>query len=252
MVLPSHDSNIPAAFRSLTPAIATFSPPTKFGIGLEGVGDNAAASADRWTRHGAGYCVGSVEQPRRIVSGSAIGRSAGSPPDAQAVLQNFANTATSRAWSSSAFPSSASSVTNVVLTQSQEEQGEQRRYSGRIRKMFEVPGNCKYGFIECIEARSRFGHDVYVHQKQLRGCVVGDEVTFTIMCNAKGEPQARNVMRSEDAAKMCARQQMEQGQREEALQRKRSASLANIAPAAAGSLMTEEEARNFQKALKRQ
>mmetsp|Transcript_77877 Transcript_77877/g.216358 ORF Transcript_77877/g.216358 Transcript_77877/m.216358 type:complete len:333 (+) Transcript_77877:109-1107(+) len=137
----------------------------------------------------------------------------------------------------------------VVLTQSQEDQGGERRYSGRIKKMFDLPGNNGYGFIECPETKMRYGYDVYIHQKQFRGCSMGDEVSFTIVRNAKGEPQARNVMRAEDAAKIMAKQQREQKQREEALHQKRVASLANISPAT-GNLMDEEQAKNFQKSLR--
>ncbi|CAE7590769.1 unnamed protein product [Symbiodinium sp. CCMP2592] len=73
----------------------------------------------------------------------------------------------------------------------------------------DVPGGFGYGFIDCEETKLRFTRDVYVHRNQLEGLQIGDEVTFTLMLNSKGEPQARNVMKLEDALLLSSGQAMQ-------------------------------------------
>ena len=67
-----------------------------------------------------------------------------------------------------------------------------------MKRFMDVPGGFPYGFIECEETKLRFSRDVYVHRKQMEGLQIGDQVSFTLMLNSKGEPQARNVMKLED------------------------------------------------------
>jgi len=94
----------------------------------------------------------------------------------------------------------------------------------------------------------RYGYDVYVHARQMQRCEVGDEVSFTIIRNAKGEPQARNVCKAEDEERFLAKQQRDLLKAQTALQQKRAASFEVVSP---GGLMDEEQARRFQKSLKR-
>lgn len=72
------------------------------------------------------------------------------------------------------------------------------------------------------------------------GLHIGDEVSFSIIINNKGEPQARNVIKREDELLMQA-----------------DATHGGLvcAPTAAAqnlNLMDEEQARQFQAALRRQ
>lgn len=76
--------------------------------------------------------------------------------------------------------------------------GEPERFLGRIKRYVDMPGG-GYGFIDCEETKMRFARDVYIHKNQMHGFTIGDQVSFTIVRNSKGEPQARHVMKAEDA-----------------------------------------------------
>jgi len=152
--------------------------------------------------------------------------------------------------------------TNVIPTQSQEDmanQNEGKRFLGRIKRFFGGKA-AGYGFIDCPEARARYGYDVYLHAKQMHGCEVGEFVSFTIVRNAKGEPQARNLVRAVEAASVEAKRQQEAMKQQEMLQAKRSSGnlFAAMAGAAApgscsgGVEMDEEAAKRFQQSLKSQ
>lgn len=54
-----------------------------------------------------------------------------------------------------------------------------------------------FGFIECPATHSVYNRDVFLHQKQMgaTGLVVGDRVQFSVELNARGQPQARNVLK---------------------------------------------------------
>ena len=77
------------------------------------------------------------------------------------------------------------------------------RFIGRIKRYQDGPLG-GYGFIDCDEIKTRFSRDVYIHKNQMVGFQIGDEVSFTISLNNKGEPQARNVMKSEEALMLRA------------------------------------------------
>ena len=81
--------------------------------------------------------------------------------------------------------------------------GGEERYIGRIKRYQDGPLG-GYGFIDCDEVKSRFSRDVYIHKNQMIGFQIGDEVSFTIALNNKGEPQARNVMRRDEAVMLRA------------------------------------------------
>ena len=104
--------------------------------------------------------------------------------------------------------------------------GCEERYIGRIKRYQDGPMG-GYGFIDCDEVKSRFSRDVYIHKNQMIGFQIGDEVSFTIALNNKGEPQARNVMRRDEAVML------------------RAARLEQMDP----NLMDEHQARQFQSAL---
>lgn len=78
---------------------------------------------------------------------------------------------------------------------------EEERLIGRIKRYTDLPDGGGYGFIDCEDTKLRFTRDVYIHKNQMigLGLQVGDEVSFMVIRNAKGDPQARNVMRAEDA-----------------------------------------------------
>ena len=65
--------------------------------------------------------------------------------------------------------------------------GGEERYIGRIKRYQDGPLG-GYGFIDCDEVKSRFSRDVYIHKNQMIGFQIGDEVSFTIALNNKGEP----------------------------------------------------------------
>lgn len=87
-------------------------------------------------------------------------------------------------------------------------------FVGRIKRYTDLPSGGGYGFIDCEDIKLRFSRDVYIHKNQMQGLSIGDSVSFTIVRNSKGEPQARNVMRSEDAQLLrhVAQQQQQQQQ----------------------------------------
>lgn len=130
----------------------------------------------------------------------------------------------------------------------QQEAEKEKRLVGTIKRFFGEK-NSGYGFIDCEEAKLRYGYDVYIHARQMHRCEVGDEVSFSIVRNAKGEPQARNVCRLEDEERFLAKLQREQEKQQTALLQKRQLSF-EVA-AAPGGLMDEEQARRFQKSLKK-
>eukprot|EP00928_Gymnodinium_smaydae_P030910 TRINITY_DN2284_c0_g2_i3.p1 TRINITY_DN2284_c0_g2~~TRINITY_DN2284_c0_g2_i3.p1 ORF type:complete len:1209 (+),score=162.76 TRINITY_DN2284_c0_g2_i3:61-3687(+) len=61
------------------------------------------------------------------------------------------------------------------------------RCVGTVKNFFPEKG-C--GFIQCPEIFSQYGKDVYVHEAQIGKFVVGDSVSFTLVFNNAGNPQA--------------------------------------------------------------
>jgi len=152
-------------------------------------------------------------------------------------------------WNQGGWPSAASTAA-VEQEQPQEEEKE-HRFSGHIRRFFGEK-NTGYGFIDCAETKARYGYDVYIHARQMHRCEVGDDVSFSIIRNAKGEPQARNVVKAEDEERFLAKQAKEAKKQEMALAAKRSAGVAfaTPGPAAPTGLMDEEQAKKFMRSLK--
>ena len=112
----------------------------------------------------------------------------------------------------------------------------EERFIGRVKRFQDGPAG-GYGFIDCDETKLRFTRDIYIHRNQMIGLQIGDEVSFTIALNNKGEPQARNVMKREDALLL------------------RAGAVHGMVPEgpagpSAPNLMDEHQARQFQTSLR--
>eukprot|EP00439_Symbiodinium_sp_Y106_P065630 s1513_g10.t1 len=112
----------------------------------------------------------------------------------------------------------------------------EERFIGRVKRFQDGPAG-GYGFIDCDETKLRFTRDIYIHRNQMIGLQIGDEVSFTISLNNKGEPQARNVMKREDALLL------------------RAGAVHGMVPEgpagpSAPNLMDEHQARQFQASLR--
>jgi len=141
-----------------------------------------------------------------------------------------------------------------ALARTEDEALEGRRFCGQITRIF-GDKHSGYGFIGCAETKARWGYDVYVHAKQMNGCQAGDKVYFSIVRNAKGEPQARQVIREADEARYQEKQMRRQVEQQDALQRKRAGLTAfndgTVIAGGGGVMMDEEAARRFQKSLRK-
>lgn len=78
----------------------------------------------------------------------------------------------------------------------------EERFFGIIRDYSESQG---FGFIECDEAKLRFGMDTFIHRRQMFGLSRGDEVSFIIIKNGQGQPQARNVIKKDDTKRILSK-----------------------------------------------
>lgn len=65
-----------------------------------------------------------------------------------------------------------------------------KRYYGVI-KSFDVTKG--FGFIECGSLHSIYKRDVFLHRSQIGRCAIGWSVSFSVVLNARGQPQAQNV-----------------------------------------------------------
>lgn len=158
------------------------------------------------------------ESPAACLQGAATGGS-----NVDGVLPNVLPPPPLPGWPAHVANSAALAFAGVPLRPREE------RLVGRVKRFMDVPGGFGYGFIDCEETKLRFTRDVYVHRNQLEGLQIGDEVTFTLMLNSKGEPQARNVMKLEDALLLSSGQAMQTQELH---------------------LMDENQAKQFQAALK--
>lgn len=66
-------------------------------------------------------------------------------------------------------------------------------FRGKVKAFNEKAGR---GFIDCQEAKDKYGQDVYVHGSVMEKAqaYVGDEVEFKIHLNSQGQPQAQSPM----------------------------------------------------------
>jgi len=65
-----------------------------------------------------------------------------------------------------------------------------RRFDGLIKSFNEVKG---FGFIACDEITHQFGCDVFLHHFQYTGFEVGQAVSFNVILNKQGKPQAQEL-----------------------------------------------------------
>lgn len=126
---------------------------------------------------------------------------------------------------------------------------EERRYEGTV-KCFYGEKHTGHGFIFCQELYNRTGQDVYLHARQAHRCEVGDEVSFTVIFNSRKEPQARSVVTKRDEGKFLSKKK-EQAERQATALLKKRARVEPVSKAeVSGEVMTEEQARKFQRSLK--
>lgn len=149
-------------------------------------------------------------------------------------------------WGAAAVPAAVGTSSPGSPTQAKDSE---ERMFGRIRDYNESGG---FGFIECDEAKIRFGMDVFIHRRQMHNLQKGDEVSFVVIRNSNGQPQARQVCRAEDTAKLLAKQAEREKLQEQQLRAKKSMAPEIVLDraAAGGKVMSEEEARRFQESLK--
>ena len=158
-----------------------------------------------------------------------------------------------------------SMVSNMMLghplpnSQGEQAEHEEKRYDGTV-KCFYGEKHTGHGFIYCPEIYNRTGQDVYLHARQAHRCEVGDEVSFTVVFNSRREPQARSVVKKEEEGKFLSKKREEAERQANALQMKRqrpvtggsgSSSSAAASASASEAVMTEEQARKFQKSLQK-
>ncbi|CAE8636762.1 unnamed protein product [Polarella glacialis] len=123
------------------------------------------------------------------------------------------------------------------------------RYYGQIRDYNESSG---FGFIECAEAKARFGMDTFIHRRQMYSLGKNDKVSFVVIRNGNGQPQARNVIKKDETEKMLAKRADRESREAEKLQAKKQVTERIFTPAATdGKVMSEEEARQFQASLRK-
>jgi len=65
-----------------------------------------------------------------------------------------------------------------------------QRFNGVIKSYNEGKG---FGFIACDEMMAQFGSDVFLHHFQLSEFKVGSEVSFGVILNKEGKPQAKEL-----------------------------------------------------------
>eukprot|EP00930_Biecheleria_cincta_P071534 TRINITY_DN59025_c0_g1_i1.p1 TRINITY_DN59025_c0_g1~~TRINITY_DN59025_c0_g1_i1.p1 ORF type:complete len:430 (-),score=73.79 TRINITY_DN59025_c0_g1_i1:50-1339(-) len=66
------------------------------------------------------------------------------------------------------------------------------RQTGRLKSFNPKHG---FGFIDCPEARHRYGRDVFVHKAQIGDLDIGEDINFNVDTNKDGMPQARDIRR---------------------------------------------------------
>mmetsp|Transcript_133646 Transcript_133646/g.236562 ORF Transcript_133646/g.236562 Transcript_133646/m.236562 type:complete len:378 (-) Transcript_133646:103-1236(-) len=74
-------------------------------------------------------------------------------------------------------------------------------YTGIITAFYEQK---HFGFIKSPGATSHFGMDVFLSDKEIGGFSVGSQVSFNIVANKEGKPQARNLRPADGSSELDA------------------------------------------------
>merc|ERR1711972_1195758 len=70
-------------------------------------------------------------------------------------------------------------------------------------------GKPSHGFVACDATSEIFGRDVFIHDQIAEYLNIGDEISFEVALNAKGMPQAVNVLGANDWQKQMDHQPAE-------------------------------------------
>jgi len=93
-------------------------------------------------------------------------------------------------------PSAAQNVKEKPAEPFKFEKNDNKRYTGFVKSFSDING---YGFISSPEVKEKYNMDVFVHQHEvakltgLAGLPLGTTISFIIVLNPKGQPQARNL-----------------------------------------------------------
>jgi len=68
--------------------------------------------------------------------------------------------------------------------------GDDDTFEGTLKSYSDKNG---FGFIECQIIKQKYGCDVFVHKNEGENVNVGSRVTFQVLLNKKGQPQAKHV-----------------------------------------------------------
>lgn len=162
--------------------------------------------------------------------------------------QPFASAFNSDGWTPSMVSNMMLNMQHQQFDSCFDQPEEEKRYKGTV-KCFYGEKHTGHGFIACPEIYNRTGQDVYLHARQAHRCEVGDEVSFFVVFNSRKEPQARSVVKKAEEGKFLSKKREEAERQASALQQKR-ARIVQTPTQSQAAVMTEEQAKKFQKSLK--
>jgi cold shock CspA family protein len=99
-------------------------------------------------------------------------------------------------WSQPAL-SSFEGVSDFLVNEDDTAKAEADTHIGVIARFDDKHG---YGFIKCSTTWPRFSRDVFLHRMYFRHLAVGDIVSFQLLVNDRGQPQARRIRKLEGQA----------------------------------------------------
>lgn len=68
--------------------------------------------------------------------------------------------------------------------------GSEPLFAGAIKSYNPASG---FGFIDCAATFAKFHRDVFLHHSQIGDCELGQQISFEVALNDRGQPQARDV-----------------------------------------------------------
>eukprot|EP00928_Gymnodinium_smaydae_P046979 TRINITY_DN31323_c0_g1_i1.p1 TRINITY_DN31323_c0_g1~~TRINITY_DN31323_c0_g1_i1.p1 ORF type:complete len:479 (-),score=61.92 TRINITY_DN31323_c0_g1_i1:49-1485(-) len=77
-----------------------------------------------------------------------------------------------------------------------------RRHTGSLSSFYPHKG---FGFIQCSETYAEYGKDLWVHSAQVGNFAVGDSVSFSVILNKDGNPQAIDLESADGEAPKAKR-----------------------------------------------